>query len=143
MVSIRTAYSPPVKVQIDFPNPSLTVQAAKDECDINKILKKYMRTRLMDHVNANQGVYDDFTSVQDYHTSIEQVRRADEMFASLPSGLRNRFKNDPAEFLAFVGNSENRDEAISLGLIPRPADWIDPSRRPENASNEEAEKAAE
>jgi hypothetical protein len=31
--------------------------------------------------------------------------------------LRARFSNDPAEFLDFCMNEENRDEAIRLGLV--------------------------
>jgi len=136
MVLIRTAYSEPVRVQYDDDTPSMTIQSAKDECDINKILAKYLRTRLLDHVRENQGQYGDFTSVQDYHASVQQVREADEMFNSLPSDLRKRFSNDPGSFLSFVGDEANRDEAMELGLIPKPVVEED---KPLSSSNEPSE----
>lgn len=106
------------RVQSENDLPSLAVQSCKDECDINQILKKYMKTRLMTHVNQNQGNYGDFTSVQDYRSSLDQVMAAQEMFDSLPSNVRKRFENDPAEFLTFVGDPSNLQEAKDLGLIP-------------------------
>lgn len=140
MVSIRTAYSPRERVQVSSDKPSLTVQSSKDECDINNILKKYVKTQLMDHVNVHQGSYGDYTSVQDYHTSVQQVMAAEEMFMSLPSGLRKRFGNDPAEFLAFVEDEANVDEARKLGLIPGDVNRVE---APEGAGEAQKEPFVE
>jgi hypothetical protein len=38
----------------------------------------------------------------------------------LPAKLRARFDNNPEKFVEYVGKGENREEAIELGLIPRP-----------------------
>lgn len=42
------------------------------------------------------------------------------MFDTLPSKLRLRFGNDPAEFLSFVEDPANDQEMIDLGLKPKP-----------------------
>jgi len=54
---------------------------------------------------------------QDYHASVNAVLEAREMFESLPSSVRRRFGNDPAAFLDFVGDEENRDEMEKMGLL--------------------------
>ncbi len=46
------------------------------------------------------------------------VTVAQDMFDHLPSSIRNRFANDPALFLDFVQDADNRVEAIELGIFP-------------------------
>ena len=106
------------RVQIFFdPATALTQQHFRDECDVNFIMSKYSSTSLLNHSEHFQGNYGDFTDVQDYQTSLNEVMKAQEMFMSLPSRVRNRFANDPSEFLDFVGREENREEMKSLGLL--------------------------
>ena len=105
---------------IFFTDESRTKQSFKDESDINLILRKYEKTGLVDHVNRFRGDYTDLTQVQDYHTSMNQIIAAKEAFASLPSGIRNRFANDPAQFVEFVSDENNRDEMQKMGLLEEP-----------------------
>lgn len=98
---------------------SMTQQHMKESCDINVIMKKYEKTRLLEHVNHRQGQYGDFTLAPDYHTALNQLHAAQEMFMELPSKLRERFANDPGNFLDFVSNPENVDEMRELGLLPK------------------------
>lgn len=101
-------------------DPSLAQQSAKDECDINCILQNMARGVHPD-VSGRQPQYGDFTSTaNDYHDALNMVIAAKEAFDGLSADVRARFKNDPAELLDFVHNEENREEAISLGLIPPP-----------------------
>lgn len=103
-------------------NPMMTKQSFKDECDINRILAVAEQTGLVGHVNNAEGQYLNVSSVPDYQTSINLVRNADQAFANLPAGIRRRFQNDPVEFLAFMGDEENLDEAIEMGLLPQAVD---------------------
>lgn len=105
------------RVRLYFNEPTLTKQAFRDECNVNTIMRKFQKTGLLPHVDLHKGQYGDFTEVQDYQTSLNQVMAAQEMFSSLPSSLRARFNNDPAEFLNFVDNPSNLDEMRSLGLL--------------------------
>lgn len=94
-------------------------QAFKDECDINTIMSKYQRTGLIEHVQRVQGSYGDFTSVQDYQLSLNQVIEAQDAFDALPSSVRKRFNNEPTQLMAFISDDANYDEAVRLGLIER------------------------
>lgn len=106
------------RVQVDFSDdPGMTQQHFKDEANVNHIMAKYGASRLLEHYSQFQGNYGDFTEVQDYQTSLNEVIKAQDMFMSLPSEVRTRFGNDPAQFLDFVGREENRSEMKKLGLL--------------------------
>lgn len=48
------------------------------------------------------------------------IRDTDDQFAAFPSEIRDRFNNDPQNFLKFISVDSNRDEAVRLGLIESP-----------------------
>lgn len=114
-------------------NPGLTKQAFKKDCDINYIMQKYEKTGVVEHLSRYNGQYGDFSDVQDYHSSLNQVIAADEMFMTLPAGVRKEFDNDPGKFLDFVGDPKNEDRMVELGLAHR--------RVPESTPVKDAEKA--
>ena len=115
----NSAYSPSIPVTLDTSAfNSRTKQAFQKECDINTIMVKYQNTGLVGHNNAVNGRYGDFVSDLDYHSAMNDVIAADEAFASLPSSIRSRFENDPAQFLAFVHDENNIDEMKKMGLLP-------------------------
>lgn len=99
---------------------SLAKQSFKDECDINTLMERYQRSGVIEHVNRFGGRYGDFTGVQDYQASVNQVLEAQEAFMTLPSSVRKRFDNDPGVFLDFVMEPSNLDEMVSLGLANPP-----------------------
>lgn len=102
---------------------SMTKQSFKDECDINTLMAKYEKTGVLDHVNRRLPEYGDFAGVVSYQDSLNIVLDAREAFASLPARIRDRFGNDPAQYLSFIDKPENKEEAIRLGMImPPPAD---------------------
>lgn len=53
----------------------------------------------------------------DYHRSFNLVMSVDREFARLPARIRGQFNNQPALLLEFVNNSDNRMEAVRLGLV--------------------------
>lgn len=95
---------------------SIAVQSEKDNCDINRIMAKYMKTGTFPS-NVGVGVYGDFSEAGDYQAAQDILLKAQEQFSGLPSKVRDRFKNDPRLFLDFVHNADNFDEAVSLGLL--------------------------
>jgi phage internal scaffolding protein len=97
---------------------TLTQQHFKDECDINNILRQFNITGLLPE-QAISPRYGDFTGISDYHTALNQVIAAEDEFMSLPAHIRARFENDPAQLIEFLNNSENKDEAIKLGLVDK------------------------
>lgn len=99
---------------------SMTEQSHELETNINRIMAKYQATGILNHVNKKQPIFGDFSEVPDYSTALDLVMRAQESFMQLPSKTRARFANDPAQFLDFVGNPENADALIEMGLaIPK------------------------
>lgn len=96
--------------------PSLTQQHFKDETDINNILRQFNITGLLPE-NALSPRYGDFTGINDYQSALNAVIAAQDEFMALPADLRARFNNNPEELINFLDNSDNRDEAIRLGLV--------------------------
>ena len=103
--------------------PSLTKQEFKRESDINNILKQYSKTGMLTHLNvrAAQGMYTDLPDALDFQESLGLVRDAEARFMTLPAKLRDRFGNDPAQFLAFATDPANLEEMRELGLAIKPA----------------------
>lgn len=107
----------------EFTTPERRVkQSFVDECNINNILKQYSVTGQIKHISAKaqQGAYLDLPDDLDFQASLQIVKDGEAAFASLPSKTRDRFKNDPAEFLMFMADPANLDEAVKLGLATKP-----------------------
>ena len=109
-------------------------QSFVPECDINNILKQYSVTGQIRHISAKaaQGAYLDLPDEVDYQTALQIVKDGSDAFATLPSKTRERFDNDPTNFLDFMANPANREEAIKLGLatsraVPAPIEPQAPS----------------
>lgn len=125
----------PVTGEISFP-PSMTKQEHKAECDINNVVAQYKRTGMISHISAKaaQGAYQDLPDPMDYQEALHIQRDAAAAFASLPSKVRDRFANDPAEFLTFMADPQNAQEARELGLLnpatPPTPPSPDPSQEP-------------
>lgn len=128
---------------------SKAVQSQKDEADINNIVKQFGLTGKLP-MNTRTPQYGDYTGVRDYQTALNQVIEAEQAFMQLPPEIRKRFHNDPQELLEFVSMDSNREEAISLGLIPKKplneptgsagVPPSDPAGKPEKAKKATPEK---
>ena len=97
---------------------SATKQEYKDECDINSIMRRYVTQGVLPP-NVKVGRYGDFTNVGDYRECLESLETAKSQFMALPSAVRKRFGNDPANLLAFVMDKSNLEEARSLLFVRR------------------------
>ena len=108
---------------IDFSDTvSLTQQEFSAECDVNNIVKKYQQTGILprSHGEPRYG----YAPAVDFREALEIVMSTEEHFMSLPSEIRQRFENDPAELLAFLDDPENLEEARQLGLAERATDSV-------------------
>lgn len=96
------------------------VQDQKDDTDINILVRRF---GLTGHMPAPQAIpfYGDFSEVGTFQEALEALDQAESAFNALPAPIRDRFQNDPGELIRFVQNDGNRAEAISLGLLPKPA----------------------
>lgn len=116
-------FSPAPKPKIDFTDaPSMTEQHHAEDLDINRIVNRALRTGAVDpSLVRTFGKYADVTSVGDFMSANITYRKGVEAFEALPSEIRERFQNNPANLLDFLSKEENRDEAIKLGFIEAPA----------------------
>lgn len=109
-----------VSIDTDNEQNNRTKQEFAEEVDINTLLKRFAITGHLP-TGVRMPTYDDFTEVYDFHSAANAIAQANQAFMQMPAEVRERFGNDPARFLAFCDNEENRPEAEKLGLVdPRP-----------------------
>lgn len=123
--------------------PSLTDQQFADECDINKIVNKYLKTGDETLLTKFRGQYADLTELPDLHTALETVNLAHEAFESLPANVRERFHNSPTEMVKFLQSEKPRDieESIEMGLRnPPQVPQTDPQLEILNQINENTKR---
>lgn len=114
---IISPYAKKLKVSLDFdPESDRTQQEFADECDINGIMARYLKTGIIDFANQHQPQYGDFSGLE-FAEMQNQIVHAKNMFADLPATVRDRFSNDPAKFLDFFNDPENAQEATKMGLL--------------------------
>lgn len=122
----RSAYSPRLRVSISFPeNSEYTKQEFKEEADINILMSKYIATGILPNMNESAPQYLDVTGIE-FQESMQFVAGAKSLFMEMPSAIRNRFQNDPAQFLDFCSNDKNRDEMAEMGLLRPKSEWTLP-----------------
>lgn len=103
------------------PDEGVAKQSFKDECDINNIVAKFLKTgQLPENVRMPQS--GDFTGITDFQTAMNMVIEAQDAFMAFPAEVRARFANDPQRMMDFLGDENNREEAIKLGLVEKPAE---------------------
>lgn len=117
--NFKTIENPRARRRVQFAcvGESRTEQHHKNECDINKIMARSLKSGMLP-TRGEAGFYGDFTDVEDYQTAVNRVIEAENAFMSLPSSIRKRFGNNPAELLDFMSDENNLDEAVKLGIIP-------------------------
>lgn len=133
--------------EITYP-PSMTKQEFVAECDINNINKAFAATGQINHLNARaaQGAFEDLPDEMDLQLSLDIIHQAETAFMELPAKTREKFHQQPGEFLAFMADPANEKEAREMGLLkplPRPPEPIEvkvvppapaPAKPPEKAS---------
>lgn len=125
------------KVVLDFTGKkSIVDQSAKQECDLNYLLRGLNKSRIpvvpvVNEIRSLVGM--------DYQDMLFSIQRAHDSFLQLPSKVRARFGHRPEELINFVSDSKNYDEALELGLI-KPD--ITTNANPSPSGNEEIKKPA-
>lgn len=116
---IARGYYDRIEVGLKCEDESLAVQASKDECDINYIVKKYLRTGEMPA--QKQALYADISQLTGLQDALHMVDAAEAAFMELPAEVRRHFDNDPVKLVEFAHDDRNYDKAVELGLVlPKP-----------------------
>lgn len=107
------------RVPLECNDKSLTQQSFRDSVDINSIISRFSKQGGVPAMEYTADLFADFSSLGSYQDCMNAVIDANEIFDTLPPGIRNRFSNSPGDFLDFVSDPSNLDEMIELGLAPK------------------------
>ena len=107
---------------INCKDPSLTQQHFAKDADLNTIVKRYgisdgAALPAVYDPSIDMSYFGDFSEGVDLRDALDQVRLAGDRFMALPAEIRSRFGNDPVEFLNWVNDPGNLDEAIELKVL--------------------------
>lgn len=107
---------PPPGPGINFiDDPGFTQQHFREECDINNILDRYAQTGIVPERHG--AFYGDFSEGLEYREALDRLNSTQAEFDALPARTRDFFGNNPAKFLDFVSNPENKPYFATIGLI--------------------------
>lgn len=105
------------RVAIDFSGEqTLTEQHHLNQCSMKKIMERYQRSGIIDHLNQYQGTYADFSNTPEYQEAQNIIAAANSMFETVPAQIRDKFDNDPGKFVDFMQNNQNIDKIEEMGL---------------------------
>lgn len=104
---------------LECKDASLAKQSFAEEVDINTIIRRFGLSGELPE-NVRMPVNADFEEVFDFQSAMNRIVEAREAFDAMPAHVRARFANDAAKFVDFCSDEANRDEAIKLGLVPKP-----------------------
>lgn len=107
---------------------SRTIQSAKDDADINVIVKRFGVTGQLP-AGVRMPSYGDYNGVSDFQSAMNVIREAEESFMMMPAEIRSQFGNDPQAFLEYCSDPENIDSLRKMGLA-NPAPKVDTGIEP-------------
>lgn len=113
--------------------PRAAKQAPGKEMDINNIVKLAGRMGAIPHAHQRPPMYLDLTGLGTFHSALTLVTRANQVFNSLPSKVREACGNKVEGYVSLLTDKKRRDQAISLGLIP-------PDKSPQKGDKKAEEK---
>ncbi|AXL14715.1 internal scaffolding protein [Microviridae sp.] len=145
-MKFKKAYTEREPVLASIGETTQVQQSMAADCDINNIMKKYEKTGVLQHVARYGGSYGDFTVLPDFHTAMNKMIEAQEMFMSLPASIREKFNNDAGAFVEFAVDEKNIDEMRKMGLskeAPKKSEPAKPAKKePDKPAKKEPEEPA-
>lgn len=102
---------------IENVGPSMTRQEFKDECDINVLMDRYLVHGMPLPDNSGEAMYVDWSAMpSDLMGALEAFDMAETAFMTLPAKVRDRFSNNPVDFVDFASDPKNLDQLREWGL---------------------------
>jgi len=93
-----------------------TEQHHKDEVNINNIVKRHGHELIAKTAALQQFKYDDVVG-NDFQETMNIIIKAQDSFQSVPSDIRKQFNNNPAEFMDYIHNPENKEQLVAWGMM--------------------------
>ncbi|AXF52308.1 MAG: internal scaffolding protein [Microviridae sp.] len=107
-----------VRFQTPCKTKSRTKQQFKDATNINNIMKKYRRTGTVP-ITRQELQYVDNTELPTFRQRQHLIIESKAIFERLPSELRLRFENDPANFFEYLQNPDNLEQMEKDGFVEK------------------------
>lgn len=95
---------------------SMVKQEFGDSADINYIMNQW-KVGIQPMATMIQGVYGDFSDIEDYHRSVDKLLKMDEAFMTLSPYVRDLCGNDPGKFLEMLETKEGLEALRKAGLL--------------------------
>jgi phage internal scaffolding protein len=95
--------------------PTMTEKHHAKDCDIRHIMRKAEKTGMITHQNQMEGTYMDLANRPDFEQSLNIINRGRDAFETVPASERARFANDPAQWIAYVQNPDNKEDMKERG----------------------------
>lgn len=113
--------------RVDTGRVSIVQQHFADEVDINTIMRRFGVTGQMPNFLPD-GMYGDFTGIEDYESAVAKIERADNAFMALPAEVRERFGNSAAALMraAAVSDEDAFGKLVFPDVVP-PAKPVEPA----------------
>jgi len=109
-----------IPVQVSFKGTKTRTKSEfADEANINNIVKRCMNGAAMP-TGSRTPLFGDFSEVADFTSAQTLIAQANAEFEQLPSDVREKFGNNVSDLMDFLDDDNNIDEAIALGLAPKP-----------------------
>ena len=109
-----------IPVQVSFKGTKTRTKSEfADEANINNIVKRCMNGAAMP-TGSRTPLFGDFSEVADFTSAQTLIAQANAEFEQLPSDVREKFGNNVSDLMDFLDDENNIDEAIALGLAPKP-----------------------
>lgn len=113
---IRDYYTPRTRSGISFAAQGRTKQEFAQECDINNIMSRYLKTGIIEHVRDGAPQFLEASPLE-FQEAMQIVAQAETLFEELPSSIRSRFENDATKLLEFVHDPANVAESVAMGFL--------------------------
>ncbi len=98
---------------VTFTQPSLTQQHFKDDCDVNVILDRFMKTGDLPTSSAIP-TFQDVSEFADFRELQVAMSDAREYFESLPARVRARYNNDLTTFYETLNTRQGYTDFLTL-----------------------------
>jgi len=114
-----SSVNPPKSNPLKCKGPSRTRQDDLESSNINNIMNRYKQSGILPAANPS-AFYADVTEVGTYREAVDLVHGAEKEFMKLNPDIRAKFENNPANFVDFVNEPENKDELKEMGILKDP-----------------------
>lgn len=107
-------------VEIKDFGASMTSQSPAEEVDINRIVSKIQKGKPV-LVSNGEPFYGDVSEFKGLAESFQMIQDSEDLFMQYPADIREKFGNDPVQFVEFLEDPNNYEDALKMGLVkPRP-----------------------